>query len=108
MISLTRKFIKMFLLKMSHKNSCVNFDAFPDKMAHLFFLKMKSLRSESVKVINNIIKYKLILQLVIVSVLLVLVTSLPQPDGPPHYGPPVHKHDPYKEVTNIYNQVHNT
>ena len=33
---------------MSYKNSCVNFDAFSDKMAHLFFLKIETFRSESV------------------------------------------------------------
>ena len=45
---LTRKFIKIFLLKMSYKNSWVNFDTFLVKMAH-FFLRKKALRNESVK-----------------------------------------------------------
>ena len=39
---------KISLLKI-YKNSYVNFDAFLDKMAHLFFLKIKMFSSESVK-----------------------------------------------------------
>ena len=38
---------------MSYKNSCVNFDAFFDKMAHLFSLKIEALRSESFDVQNT-------------------------------------------------------
>ena len=38
----------IFVVKMSHKNLCVNFDEFLDKIAHLFFLKIEKLRNESV------------------------------------------------------------
>ena len=42
-------FIKIFLLKMSLKTYVLILMHFLDKMAHLFFLKMKALRSKGVK-----------------------------------------------------------
>ena len=37
MTILTRKFIKIFLLKLSYKNSCVNFDAFSRQNGSFIF-----------------------------------------------------------------------
>ena len=46
------KFNKIFVLKLSYKNSFIKFDAFPrrkkEKIVH-FFLKNEALRSESIK-----------------------------------------------------------
>ena len=53
MTTLTRKFLKfnkIFLLKLSYKNSCVKFDAFQGKNVN-FSLKNETLRRESVKII---------------------------------------------------------
>ena len=50
MAILTRKFNKIFLLKLSFKNSCVKFDTFSRRNGTLFFLKNEALRSESVKI----------------------------------------------------------
>ena len=41
-------FNKIFLLKLSYKNSCVKFDALSRRNGTLFFLKNEALRSESV------------------------------------------------------------
>ena len=50
MTFLTRNFIKIFLLKMSYKNSFVNFDTFPTQNGSFIFPQNRSFRGESVEV----------------------------------------------------------
>ena len=52
MTILTRKFIKIFFLKLPYKNSCVKFDAFSRRNGSFFLSENEKLRSKSVKKIE--------------------------------------------------------
>ena len=47
--NLTRKLIKIFMLKLSYKNSCLKFDTLSMRNGSFIFLKNEVLRRESVK-----------------------------------------------------------
>ena len=60
MTILTRKFDKIFLLKLSYKNSCVKFDTFSRRNGTLFFIKNEALRNESVNKYYKLLKIVLL------------------------------------------------